>query len=327
MGGSIAALVEGFARHAAGVAVAGVIANRTGGEGHRAILAGALAASGVPLLGALPRDAALALPSRHLGLVQARETGGLEGIVERAADAIAAHVDIAALRALATPPNSRVTSWDEGGKAGVGDGQRRGNGLAPPPLGQRIAVARDVAFAFAYPATLAAWRGAGADLSFFSPLADEAPGRDTDAVYLPGGYPELHAGRLAANRGFLEGLRAAAGWGAAVFGECGGYMVLGRALIDAKGVSHAMAGLLPHVASFSEPRLHLGYRAMRVAADGPLGPAGTTYRGHEFHYASVAGAEGVPLFHAWEASGRDLGPMGSVSGRVAGSFLHLIDGA
>ena len=91
-----------------------------------------------------------------------------------------------------------------------------------PPLGQRIAVARDIAFAFVYPALLDGWRKAGAELSFFSPLADEGPSSAADAVYLPGGYPELHAGRLAANAVFLNGLRAAAERGATVFGECGG---------------------------------------------------------------------------------------------------------
>src|SRR6185437_5411769 len=156
-----------------------------------------------------------------------------------------------------------------------------------PPLGQRIAIARDDAFAFLYPAWLDAWRRAGATLGFFSPLADEAPEAAADAVFLPGGYPELHAGRLAGNRRFLDGLRGTAARGAAIYGECGGYMVLGEGLVDGSGRRHAMAGLLPLVTSFAARRLHLGYRALRLLGEAPLGPQGAAYRGHEFHYASI----------------------------------------
>ena len=109
-------------------------------------------------------------------------------------------------------------------------------------LGQRIAVARDRAFDFAYPLVLEGWRRAGAEVSMFSPLADEAPSAAADAVYLPGGYPELHAGRIAGARRFMSGLRAAAARDAAVYAECGGYMVLGESLTDAQGKLHAMAG-------------------------------------------------------------------------------------
>ena len=185
----------------------------------------------------------------------------------------------------------------------------------------------DVAFGFAYESVLEGWRDAGAELAVFSPLADEAPSDHTDAVYLPGGYPELHAGRLAANRRFLQGLRASAARGAAIYGECGGFMVLGRSLIDADGKSHTMAGLLPVATSFAKPVLHLGYRGARLTRATPLGPAGTGFRGHEFHYASLVEIEGPPLFQASDGTGASLGPMGAVQGSVLGSFLHLIDRA
>ncbi|MBM3561000.1 MAG: cobyrinic acid a,c-diamide synthase, partial [Alphaproteobacteria bacterium] len=194
--------------------------------------------------------------------------------------------------------------------------------------GQRIAVARDIAFAFAYPALLDAWRRAGAEVLPFSPLEGEAPDTAADAVFLPGGYPELHAGRLAAAAGFLAGLRAAAGCGAVVYGECGGYMVLGRGLVDADGVRHEMAGLLALETSFAARRLSLGYRQARLMADGPLGRAGTAFRGHEFHYATVtAEGPGEALFALADAAGRQRGNAGLVAGRVAGSFVHLIDRA
>lgn len=191
-GASVAALLQGFAGHRRDVELAGVILNRVGSERHADILTGAIRESvpNLPVLGCLPRDQALALPDRHLGLVQAVEHPALDDFLEGAAEIVRKSIDLKALRRIArrAPP----------GRAE----------LAPlPPLGQHIAVARDEAFAFSYASVLEGWRAQGAELSFFSPLADEAPGNDADAVYLPGGYPELHAGRLAGNGRFLGGLR------------------------------------------------------------------------------------------------------------------------
>jgi cobyrinic acid a,c-diamide synthase len=311
---SVAAMLRGFVTHRPSVTVAGAIVNRVGSAAHAALVAEAcrLACPDVPILGALPRDPALALPERHLGLVQAAEHAALETFVARAAAQIAAQVDLAGLQALAARALPLIPETDTAPLA---------------PLGQRIAVAADTAFAFRYPHLLDGWRAAGAALSTFSPLADQAPDAACDAVYLPGGYPELHAGRLAANRRFLEGLRAAAARGARVYGECGGYMVLGRRLIDGDGVAHAMAGLLPLVTSFAERALHLGYRQMVLARDGVLGAAGESFRGHEFHYARVVEEAGDPLFAATDAEGHCAATAGLVSGTVAGSFLHLIDRA
>lgn len=312
-GASVAALLSGFARHRADVTLAGVILNRVGSDRHARILTDAIRGSGpdLPILGCLPRDAALALPDRHLGLVQASEHPALDEFLDGAADFVRKRIDLKALRRLAR-------------KAPAGLAE-----LAPlPPLGQRIAVARDEAFTFSYAAVLDGWRTAGAAVSFFSPLADESPATDADAVYLPGGYPELHAGRLAGNRRFLDGLRAAADRGAAVYGECGGYMTMGEGLVDAEGVGHAMAGLLPLETSFADRRRHLGYRRATTATDSPLGAQGLNYTGHEFHYATIV-REGPadPLFQVADAMGDDLGGVGQVRGRVAGSFIHLIDRA
>jgi len=310
---SAAAVVRGFASHEAGVTVAGVIYNRVGGAAHAEILHDAhqAALSDIPLLGCVPRGAELVLPERHLGLVQALEHPDLENFIEGAAAIVAEHVDTDALSALAADSTAPG-----------------GDGPTPPPLpplGQRIAVARDAAFAFAYDHVLDGWRDAGATATTFSPLAGEGPDTDADAVYLPGGYPELHAGALAANGAFLGGLRAAAARGAAVYGECGGYMVLGRALTDAEGTAHEMAGLLGVETSFAERRLHLGYRRARLLGDGALGAAGAAYRGHEFHYASILEEDGEALFECADAAGRDLGRAGLRAGSVAGSFVHLID--
>ena len=311
---SAAALLRGFASHRADVAVAGVILNRVGGEAHADTLRRAVAPLGLPVLGCVPRAEQLRLPERHLGLVQAGERADMPAFLEAAADIAERCLDLGQLRSLARVARAPGPAETNGSIAGL------------PPLGQRIAVARDIAFAFAYPSLLEQWREAGAELSFFSPLADAAPSAGADAVYLPGGYPELHAGRIAANDRFMGGLRAAAGRGAAIFGECGGYMVLGAGLVDAAGDSHAMAALLPLQTSFAERRLHLGYRRARLAADCALGARGGAFRGHEFHYAVIeAEGAGEPLFDCDDARGRALGACGRRAGTVFGSFLHLID--
>ncbi|HJN59560.1 MAG TPA: cobyrinate a,c-diamide synthase [Alphaproteobacteria bacterium] len=315
-GASVAALGEGFARHRADVEVAAVVFNHTAGARHEEILRAAMAPTGIAVLGALPRASELALPARHLGLVQAAEAEDLEAFLNGAADLVARHVDGAALRALARPLKAPPGAPPPG---------------APPPcplapLGQNIAVARDQAFAFCYEAVLSGWQHAGAALSFFSPLADEAPEAAADAIYLPGGYPELHAGRLAANRNFIDGLRGAAENDAWLYGECGGYMVLGDGLTDADGRRHAMAGLLPLETNFVEPSLHLGYRQVEMLQEAPFAAPGARFCGHEFHYAVVT-REGAaqPLFRCADSRGEDLGEMGLTAGRVMGSFIHLID--
>ena len=313
---SVGALVAGFAGHRNDVDVAGVIFNRVASEAHAAVLRAAVAqaAPGLTILGAIPRSCALTLPERHLGLVPAGEHDALEPFLDAAANFAAEAIDLAALQGLARTTQCADTGSDVS--------------PALPPLGQRIAVAKDVAFGFAYSSVLEAWRSEGAEILPFSPLANEAPEGNADAVYLPGGFPELHAGELAAATAFRDGLRAAAARKVVIFGECGGYMVLGEALTDGDGISHRMAGLLPVETSFAERRLHLGYRVATLAGGGALGALGTVFRGHEFHYATVVReGPGWPLFEAKSAAGDDLGPCGRVDGTVSGSFIHLIDQA
>jgi cobyrinic acid a,c-diamide synthase len=313
MGASAAALVRGYAGFRDGVEVAGVLFNRVGGPGHGELLRRACRPLGIPVLGTLPRRAELDLPDRHLGLVQAGEHGDLETFLDRAAAWIGDAVEVDALLSLARP-------------ASLSGGSDQSTLAALAPLGQRIAVARDTAFAFAYPHLLEGWRAAGAEILPFSPLADEAPHADADAVFLPGGYPELHAGRLAAAGRFMAGLRRLANEGALVYGECGGYMVLGRGLEDADGERHAMLGLLPLETSFAAPRMTLGYRQASLSADGALGQAGAGFRGHEFHFARLLGDEGAaPLFDCRDARGHGLGPAGGRRANVMGSFIHLVD--
>ncbi len=305
---SAAALVKGFATYQDGVRIGGVILNNIASPRHLALAGSAIEALGIPVLGALPRTPDVILPERHLGLIQAEETADLQDRLAALGRFIAQHVDLDKVAALATPSKA-----PEGAFA-----------PALPPLGQRIAIARDAAFTFAYPHLLESWRVAGAEVTTFSPLADEAPPEDADAVYLPGGYPDLHAGRLAAAERFRSGLRRFAET-RPVYGECGGYMMLGETLEDASGTTHPMLGLLGVRTSFAKRKLHLGYRRAVLLADTPLGRAGTALRGHEFHYASIlTRGDDEPLVTATAADGSDLGALGGRRGHVFASFFHVI---
>lgn len=311
-GASAAAQVLGFDRFRSDINIAGVIFNRVGSEKHQNVIRAAMrrVLPEIPVLGMIPWEHELELPSRHLGLIQAAEQDGLKSIIDEAAQCMEKHVDVGTVHDLAT-------DWHASGQ------------VQPlPPLGQHIAVAQDEAFAFAYPAMLQGWRNQGVELSFFSPLDDQAPAAHADAVFLPGGYPELHGYRLSSAEKFVFGLQKAARDGKVIYGECGGYMVLGDAIVDAEGQSHAMLGLLPLQTSFAKRKLHLGYRQLVLQTDTPLGKAGAKFRGHEFHYASIIDKGlAANLFDAADAEGLSLGPIGLQVMNVFGSFAHVVDTA
>jgi cobyrinic acid a,c-diamide synthase len=193
-----------------------------------------------------------------------------------------------------------------------------------PPPGQRIALAQDAAFTFLYPHLLREWQKAGAEIIPFSPLADEAPPSDCDVCWLPGGYPELHAGTLAAALKFKTGLGLFS-LTRPIHGECGGYMVLGETLEDAEGQTHPMTGLLSHRTSFAKRKMNLGYRQATLNANSPIGRKGETIRGHEFHYAStVSPGSDEPLATIADGAGKAIGPSGGRRGMVSGTFFHAI---
>jgi len=306
---SAAAIVKGCALYDERLKVAGVILNRIGSERHRRLVAEAIDAIGISVVGALPRNDAITMPERHLGLVQAGETEALDARLDAIADFVEAHVDCNRVLGLAgallhAPPGSAPVA------------------LRPP--GQRIALARDAAFSFIYPHLVRGWRMAGAEIVSFSPLADEPPPSDCDVCWLPGGYPELHAGRLAAASRFRWGLRRFAER-RSVHGECGGYMALGQSLTDASGVAHPMAGLLGVETSFAKRRMTLGYRAARIASDCVLGAKGSLLRGHEFHYATIiTTGDDDPFAFVRDAYGAPEAPAGSRRDQVTGSFFHVI---
>ena len=304
---SAAAVVRGFSCHDANVRIAGVILNRVASERHRGLVSDAIGELGLPVLGALPRDIAL-LPERHLGLVQASEHGDLRARLDALADFTERYIDLDGALAIARPIELAAS----------------GPIFALPPAGQRIALASDAAFTFVYPHLLACWCKAGAEIVPFSPLADEPPPESCDVCWLPGGYPELHAGVLAAAQKFRSGLARFAQT-RPVHGECGGYMVLGEAIEDASGARHRMSGLLGHCTSFANRKLHLGYREARLRAHSPIGPAGAIVRGHEFHYATVlAAGDDEPLVKLADAQGQPIGSDGGRRGWVTGTFFHAI---
>lgn len=306
-----AAVALGFARYDPAVRIAGVVLNRVGSERHRHQAAGAIEALGLSVLGAVMRDPAMSLPERHLGLVQAGEHAALDHFIETLADTMEASLDIDRVLACAAPFAFAPSD----------------NAIALPPPAQRLAIAQDAAFTFLYPHLLRQWREAGAELVPFSPLADEGPDESCGACWLPGGYPELHAGRLASAAGFRAGMQAFAA-AKSVHGECGGFMVLGEAIEDAGGERHRMLGLLGHSTSFAAPRMNLGYRQARLLADCAIGRRGETVRGHEFHYSRVTDpGSDMPLAEIADGLGKAIGFSGARRGHVTGTFFHAIAAA
>lgn len=302
---SAAATAMGFRAYNPDLPFAGVILNRVASPRHERLIRRGMDHAGLPVLGVLPRRGDLALPERHLGLIQAVEHPDLETAIAGYATFLRENVDLAAIRAAARASDANI-----------------GTGALPKPPAQRIALAQDAAFSFTYPHLLAGWRDAGAEILPFSPLADQAP-PDADLVWLPGGYPELHAGTLAAAKTFLTGLRAHAET-RPVHGECGGYMALGQALIDKDGTRHDMAGLLGLVTSYEKRKFHLGYRRATLAAPMPGLAAGQALRGHEFHYSTILNQPDAPLAEVADADGNPVPETGSRRGNVTGTFFHLI---
>lgn len=303
---SAAATALGFRSYLPDLPFAGVILNRVASPRHARLTRLGMERAGLPVLGVLPRRGDLALPERHLGLIQAVEHPDLDAAIAGYADFLREHVDLDAIRGAAQ------------GAALPSDPP-----ALPRPPAQRIAIARDAAFSFTYPHLLEGWQDAGAEILPFSPLADQAPDPDADIVWLPGGYPELHAGTLAAAETFRTGLRTHAET-RPVHGECGGYMALGEALIDKEGTRHQMAGLLGLVTSYEKRKFHLGYRRAVLQAPLPGFAPGTALRGHEFHYCSILEQPDAPLAKVFDADGNTVPETGSHRGHVSGTFFHLI---
>ncbi len=322
---SVAALVRGFARFDPDLRLAGVLLNRVGSARHEAILREALAQAGdAPVLGCLRRVEAIHLPSRHLGLVTAADSGELEAALSALADWVEQGIDIPAL--LAALPEVNLSGYPTASDEAAARPSVR--------AGARIGVARDRAFCFVYEENLRLLEEAGAELVLFSPLADAALPENLGGLYLPGGYPELSARELAANAAMRASVRAFCASGRPVWAECGGYMYLLAGLVDGGGGFFQMCGALPGRAVLRGTRAALGYRVARTLAAGPFGPAGTILRGHEFHYSEYDGSEydgaesggeaGEPRQAAFALTATDGRETldGQARGTIVGGYFH-----
>ncbi|MEB3184357.1 MAG: cobyrinate a,c-diamide synthase [Cyanobacteriota bacterium] len=332
---SLAALVRGFRDHGREQApqplqLAGVVLNRVNSTRHRQLLSEALASIAVPLLGVLPSEPVLELPSRHLGLHPPHELADLELRQARWAALAEQHLDLDRLWPLLAPPAPAPASAAPGARrdpiswclqqAGGGDlpGPRVKSWAHPLPL----AVASDAAFHFRYPETDELLRALGLEPLPWSPLADQPLPPGCRGVLLPGGYPELHASQLASSRRSLAELGDAARRGLPIVAECGGLLLLGRSLHDPLGVPHAMAGVLPFGARRGE--LSLGYRQATAAADGLLLRRGESVWAHEFHRWQLQPDLGSSE-HLWQVDGWGVpsGFEGWTAPNVHASWLHL----
>lgn len=308
---SLAALVRGFQQHDPSLRLAGVVLNRVSSPRHRELLDAVLEGIDVPLLGSLPRNLSLELPSRHLGLAPAHELERLEGRLEAWASLAQEHLDLGALLPLLQPPSSRVPPLDSLN--------------AEPPNGTShsllpVAVAQDAAFHFRYPEMQESLEALGMPVLSWSPLADEAIPEEATGLILPGGFPEQHAAALSECKQSLTALRH---WfrQRPLYAECGGMLLLGQTLTDLEGRAHPMAGVLPFRAR--RGNLQVGYRQLTATADSLLLRKGERYVGHEFHRWSletVGKEESLWQVEGWRSQRREEGWN---LNNVHASWVHL----
>ncbi|TVM17975.1 cobyrinate a,c-diamide synthase [Oceanidesulfovibrio indonesiensis] len=344
MARTAAAIAHGLATFDPGLPVAGVVLNRVSSATHRELLEESFEALDLPLLGCLMNDAEMDVPSRHLGLVTAEDRPTDATFADRLADWVESGVDVEKLLHVLPDVSRNVDICAAANGSGItaedadNEGACRPVDLSmnldaqPAEMVVRIAVARDAAFSFYYDENLRLLEAAGAELAFFSPLADSALPKDIGGVYLGGGYPELHADALANNVKLREEIRKRSLRGLPVYAECGGYMYLMRSLTDGDGRRLLMAGVFPWAAVMDSRRRGLGYREVTTTADTLLGPAGTVLRGHEFHYsftsefpddAALLDAGVQPVYAVTDRRGELLTVTGYSAGGVLASYVHL----
>lgn len=312
MARSAAAVVHGYATFDPEVRISGVVLNRVGSDAHERMLREALEPLGVPVVGVIRRDEKLSTPDRHLGLVPVAERRAeARAMIRNLREVVARSCDLERIKSLARSAGKLPgEAWSPNEVP-----QLRPESLPEARAGSvRVAVAVGPAFSFLYEENVELMRGAGAEVVFFDPTREESLPQGTDALYLGGGFPEAHAEALAANEPLKREVRAFAGSGRPVVAECGGLLYLCR---DLDG--EEMCGVVGASARMAS-RLTLGYREATAAKDSPLARAGTSFRGHEFHYSAVEPESGEESA-AWRFSG--LGAEGFiVGGNVHASYLH-----
>lgn len=321
MAASAAALVKGFDGFDPNVRLAGVIFNNVGSNAHGQLLRQSLAAAlpGLAVFGCIPRDTSLSIASRHLGLVTAEDNPLSDGFIDCLADMAEGCLDLDGLARLQIPPSppfSKGGTLDFCGVLSPPFAKGGAGGILPV----RIAVARDAAFCFCYPDNLRLLREAGAELVFFSPLVDGGLPPDIAGIYLPGGYPELHAERLSMNVGMKRAIMSAIRGDMPVYAECGGLIYLSEGLEDAGD----FVGAFPARSRMLPKRKALGYRQVETCADSVIGPAGTVARGHEFHYSEIAVLpDGIQRHYRVTRQGCELAAEGYCSRNCLASYIHL----
>jgi cobyrinic acid a,c-diamide synthase len=306
-----AAVLEGMIEFDPVVEVAGVILNRIGSARHAEMVAESLPPGRRSLiLGSISRQAELEIPERHLGLLTAEENDATRSARDAALSRAGAGLDLDRVVGIARPVPRLENS------ASPDHPSHR----APQA---RLAIARDRAFCFYYEENLRLMSEAGFEPVPFSPTADRALPRDVDAVYLGGGYPESFAAELAANRSLAAELRERTAAGMPLYAECGGLLYLARSLTGFDGSRHEMSGVLPLDVVMDREYLAIDYVTVRTTAPSPLGPAGTTARGQEFHQSRIAEAEiDADLYEITTSDGqRRRG--GFRQGNVIASYAHL----
>ncbi|MEN6408410.1 MAG: cobyrinate a,c-diamide synthase, partial [Anaerolineaceae bacterium] len=317
MARSAAAIALGYQRFDPDLPLAGFILNYVAGEAHGQGVASAVEqATGLPVLGWLPRVHELNIPERHLGLIPTVEAGGWQDFINAAADQVSHHLNMDRLLEIArSAPDISVHTPlpDMGIHCQTEDPSDR-------PL---IAVAQDEAFNFTYPENIDLLRAAGADIVFFSPLHDAALPAGTCGIILSGGFPEVYAREISANRSMRQALSEAQARDLPIYAECGGLMALTRSITDLHGNEYPMFGLLPG-RSVMTAQLHMGYRQAEAAGDSWLLRQGETVRGHEFHYSIWEGyPEDLPsAYHLLPPNGEPVSE-GVHLGALWASYVHL----
>jgi len=313
MGETAAAIALGIRHLDPKLRIIGVVLNNVPSEYHRRLIEDAVwSLATLPVLGALPTIEAIGIPEWHMGLLPITENPHIDPAIDHLAAAMERHCDLALVERLmagaepvSAPPRPPVS--------------------APPSDAVRIGVAFDDAFCFYYPENLEMLEEAGAEIVPFSPLEERTLPPNLDGLYLGGGFSEVFAPRLAANRSLLDQLARAKSQGLPIFAESGGLLLLAQSLRTSDGTVHRMAGVLPVDAVMDSTIPRAGYRELRVMADSLIGAAGTRLRGHEFHLSSIASvANGPsPAYSMHDCGGEPLGCEGWAFGDVVVSFVHL----
>jgi cobyrinic acid a,c-diamide synthase len=310
---SAAAFVKGFVEFDPEVKVGGIIFNNVASDSHGRLLREAVETNlpQIKVIGCIPRDSRLHIPSRHLGLLTAEENALPADFLDYLAGVIGDSVDLGMLWAA----------------AGGGDPMEPVAEVAPGKTVARIAVARDAAFCFVYDTNLQLLAAAGAELVEFSPLVDSALPQGISGIYLPGGYPEAHALQLAANGAMKAAVRSAIEAGMPVYAECGGFIYLSSGVADSLGLADPLrrfVGIFPAETVMLERRKALGYREIRLREDCILGGKGEAARGHEFHYSQMAAIPPeFPRLYQVSKGQNDLGLEGYRYKNCLASYIHL----